>query len=52
MPGMFLTHTHSADFVDDVEFTKDNQVLVRTGTNGTGTEFFNLDDKVKVAYAV
>lgn len=50
IPGMFVFISGKHLFyVDDVEYTRDNKVLVRLGYDGTGTEFFDFDELVSIS---
>lgn len=50
LPGMNLVFGKDRLYVDEVEFTRDGEVLVRVGVEGTGTEFYKMNDLVNVAY--
>lgn len=41
-------HTGYTLTVDEVEFTRDGEVLIRVGEGGTGTEFYDMNDNVQI----
>jgi hypothetical protein len=38
--GDTIVYSHSTSYVDEVEWTRDDEILVRTGIGGTGTDWF------------
>ena len=34
--------------IDSVETTRDGQILVRVGADGTGTEWYEADDRIQI----
>ena len=47
-PGMVICYKNSRydTVVDEVEWTRDGEVLVRTGVDGTGSEWFQPEEIV------
>lgn len=46
--GDFIVYEFYHSYVDEVQWTRDNQVMVRTGYGGTGTDWFDPEDLLTI----